>query len=659
MEQESFENDSTASLMNQLFVCIKVDREERPDVDKVYMAALQGMGQGGGWPMSMFLTPELKPFYGGTYFPPESRYGRIGFPELLRRIHGVWTDQNEKVLESANGITDFLRQTSAVQPGTADVDPGIIDKCFEQMQATYDPEFGGFGGGPKFPRPVVFNFLLRYFARTGNPEALRMTEETLTRMAAGGLYDHLGGGFHRYSVDEQWRVPHFEKMLYDQAQLVIACLELFQISGEPEHARVAGETLGYVMREMTGREGGFFSAEDADSPRPENPAEQGEGAFYVWTLDEVREILGGEAEPLFSAHYGALREGNALSDPQHEFTGRNILHVQGSLAATAQRFGLSESEARDRLENARAKLLSARNGRPRPHLDDKVLTAWNGLMISAFARAHQVLRKPVYLQHAERAADFVLSFLGNGPGGSLLRRFRDGEARFEAHLEDYAFLVQGLLDLYETTFDVRRLDQAVRLTEKQIELFHDANGGGFFDTSGRDSSVLVRTKEQYDGAEAAGNSITALNLLRLADMTDDDTMRALADRTFRAFSATLARQPVVMPQMVVALMYATDRTKQIVLVGDLQGVSGFLGQVHSRFIPNKIVLLSDRSREERSIGRRLAFAEGLTMVDAKPTAYLCEDYVCRLPTTDSAVFGQLLDGADRVGSALKGHTRDE
>ncbi len=645
MEHESFEVDSIAEVMNKYFICIKVDREERPDVDKVYMTALQTMGENGGWPMSMFLTPELKPFFGGTYFPPETRYGRIGFPELLRRVHDTWSNDRTKVLESSEGIIAHLRQaTHAADAGTMPTGQAL-DSCFTQFARSYDGAFGGFNGAPKFPRPSVLNFLMHYFAHKQNADALHMTATTLRKMAAGGIYDQIGGGFHRYSVDGEWRVPHFEKMLYDQAQIVNACIDVYRATKDAQFAEITRDVLQYVMRDMTDAEGGFYSAEDADSQKPESPDEKGEGAFYVWSAKEIRDALANDAA-MFSFHYGVEESGNALTDPHHEFTGKNILYAAYSLQQTANRFNVTDQQVKGSLDRARKKLFDLRNGRPRPHLDDKILTSWNGLMISAFARAYQTFADPLHLNAGQRAADFVLAKLYNAATHTLVRRYRDGEARHEAHLDDYAFLVQGLLDLYEASFDLKWLKVAIELTETQVRIFWDEEAGGFYDTSGKDSSILVRMKEQYDGAEPAGNSVAVMNLLRLSQMTERKEWRELAERTLMFFSTTLTRYPHTMPQMVSALDFALGSPKQIIIAGkrvDPHTVA-LLREVHSRYIPNRVVILTDDSKQ---LGSLAPFASTLTAINGKPTAYVCENYVCQLPTSELTVLGELLDGKKR------------
>jgi uncharacterized protein len=640
MERESFENEKIAGLINEFFVPIKVDREERPDVDRVYMTALQAMGQNGGWPMSMFLTPDLKPFYGGTYFPPESRYGRAGFPEILQRIHEIWEKEREKVDQSAQGITAFLQEAS--QAATeGELREESLALCFEQFRKTYDPVFGGFGQGPKFPRPSMFNFLLFYHYRTGNHEALEMTEYSLQKMASGGMYDQIGGGFHRYSVDAEWRVPHFEKMLYDQAQLAIAYIDLHIVTQDPYYVSVADDVLSYVQRDLTDQGGGFYSAEDADSQRHDDPAEIGEGAFFVWTKTEIMRLLGEGDGRLFCYHYGVEEDGNAPFDPQHEFTGRNILYVAESLSDTAAAFHRSEESVKETLASSRRKLFTARLERPRPHLDDKILTSWNGLMISAFARAYRVLQNPEHLQAAERAAEFLLKNLRDTQG-SLLRRYREGEAKFEGHLDDYAFLAQGLLDLYEASLQSRWLRYAVELTERMLELFWDAGHGGFFDTAGHDQTILVRLRELYDGAEPAGNSVAAMNLLRLARMTERDDWQKKGEQTLRACARILQEQPVAVPQLACALAFMLSPSRQIVVASRARAsADAILREVYGRYLPDTVLLFSGEG--EYAIRDAAPFAGALQAPESGATGYICHNFVCELPTSDIAHVARLLE----------------
>ncbi|MBI5472993.1 MAG: thioredoxin domain-containing protein [Ignavibacteriae bacterium] len=644
MERESFESEEIAHLMNEYFVSIKVDREERPDVDKVYMTALQAMGDNGGWPMSMFLTPDLKPFYGGTYFPPEDRYGRMGFPELLRRIHHIWTNERLKVDESATGITNFLKEIPRKKSQSESLDSSLLTTCFTHASKTYDAQFGGFGAGPKFPRPVAFNFLLRYFHRTRNDDALEMTTHSLREMSSGGMYDHIGGGFHRYSVDAEWRVPHFEKMLYDQAQIVCSLADIYQITNENFYARTIRETLEYVLRDLTSPEGGFYSAEDADSPRPDTLHESGEGAFYIWTKKELEDILGEDAKA-FCIHFGVEETGNVEHDPQHEFTGKNILYVASPIDETAQIIRKSESETEEILARSTSRLFEKRSARPRPHRDDKVITAWNGLMISAFARAGQALYDSRYLEAAQRDAEFILAQLYDNSTRTLRRRYRDGEAKFDAHLDDYAFVVQGLLDLYESTFDLRWLESAVQLTEKSIELFAEEANGGFFETAGSDPSILVRMKEQYDGAEPTGNSIAVMNLLRLSKIVGREDFRVRAEKALQSLSDLLTRNPFTMPQMVAAYDFSIQKAKEIIIVGrrDDEPTKQMIRLAHRRYLPNKIILFIEAGQNLPRFFQQREFLSSLKMMEGKTTGYVCENFVCNLPTNDPGVFARLLD----------------
>ncbi|MCX6635997.1 MAG: thioredoxin domain-containing protein [Acidobacteria bacterium] len=537
MERESFESEETAALLNRFFVPVKVDREERPDVDRVYMLFVQATTGGGGWPMSVFLTPDLKPFFGGTYFPPDNRHGRPGFPSILRSVAEAWSTDRPRILESGAAILEQLNRHAGISPGSGSWrDDSLSERAFRGFQGDFDAEFGGFGGAPKFPRTVVHHFLLRYWARTGNAEAAGMVFATLEAMARGGMHDQLGGGFHRYSVDERWFIPHFEKMLYDQALLAVSYLEAYQATGDEFHARVARSIFDYVLGDMISPEGAFFSAEDADSaPDPDQPGVKSEGAFYLWRKSEIDLVLGQPAAGWFCDLYGVRESGNVEFDPHGEFAGRNILFQSQSVEQTAARFGVDPSAVKAAIEVARGKLLEARSRHPRPHLDDKILTAWNALMISALARGAQVLGEPRLAEAARRAADFVLSRLYDAPAGTLLRRFRDGDAAIGGFLDDYAFLAQALLDLYQMDFHPRWLEQALALTEKARELFEDASGGAFFSAIAA-SDLVLRMKDDHDGAEPSANSIMVLNLLRLAEITGRDDLRQSAERALDAFA---------------------------------------------------------------------------------------------------------------------------
>ncbi len=650
MERESFENDSIAAIMNEHYVCIKVDREERPDVDRVYMAVLQGLTGAGGWPLSAWLTPDLKPFYAGTYFPPESRYGRPGFPQLLLQLSRAWQEQREKVLESSTQIMQAM-QAQAAAPGAAGpvAWTSLARAAFAQFERSYDERLGGFGSAPKFPRPAVFNFLLRYHGRTQEKSALDMTLHTLRCMWAGGMYDHLGGGFHRYAVDAHWRVPHFEKMLYDQAQLACAYLEAYQLTRAPFYAQVAREVLDYVLRDMTHPDGGFYSAEDADSaPDPAHPAEKEEGAFYLWRKQEIVALLGERDAEIFNFLHGVRDSGNTLSDPHGEFGDRNVLYAARTPAEAAIHFARPEAEINTISERCRAQLFEARLQRPRPHRDDKIITAWNGLMISAFARAYQVLEERMYLEAAGRAAAFVLARNYDPAGATLKRRYRDGESKHPAQLEDYAFFVQGLLDLYEAGFEIAWLQFAEKLTETQIRLFRDADGGGFYDTPGGDQSILLRMKEEYDGAEPSGNAVAAANLLRLAHMLDQPHLWELAEHGLRLFAARLEQMPHAAPQMLTTMDFSQNKPLQIIIAGEPQAedTRTLLRCVHERFLPNKILLLAGGEGRE-FLNKRMPMLSGMTMLAGRATAYVCENYACQLPTAEVAVLTQLLSKSER------------
>ncbi|MFQ6615187.1 MAG: thioredoxin domain-containing protein [Fidelibacterota bacterium] len=645
MEREVFEDDSIAALMNRYVVSIKVDREERPDVDRVYMTALQAMTGSGGWPMSMFLTPDLQPFYGATYIPPEPRYGRPGFPTILTAIHEAWVNQRQDILANSRKMADYLSNVADPQVEATDAGITALERGFNSFSESYDSQFAGFGSAPKFPRPAAFNFLLRYYSRTGDERALNMSLETLKQMARGGMYDHMGGGFHRYATDARWRVPHFEKMLYDQAQLVISFLEAHQITHDPYYAHVVHDVLSYVLGNMTHPDGGFYSAEDAESAvDPTKPDEKEEGAFYTWKKSEIDGVLLPPQAEVFAYHYGVTEKGNAESDPHEEFVGENILFRAHEPLETARKFDLSVDDVESILTRARETLFRVRETRPKPHLDDKILVSWNGLMISAFARAYQVLDNERYRNAAERSAQFILDNLYDRKGKKLLRRYRDGESRYDAHLEDYAFFTQGLLDLYEASLDIRWLQTAMDLTEQQNKLFYDRDQGGFYDISGADESILIRTKEWYDGAEPTGNSIAILNLLRLSQMTDNQEWATLADQSLRYFGSRILSTPQGLPQFLVALDFSLSKPKQIIIAGKANNpdTKGLLKEVHSHFIPNKIILLVDDGKARETLASYVPFIETVEMLDGKATAYICENYACELPTSDREVVAKLL-----------------
>ncbi|MGP8244259.1 MAG: thioredoxin domain-containing protein [Bryobacteraceae bacterium] len=647
MERESFENERIAALLNRDYVAIKVDREERPDVDRIYMTFVQATAGSGGWPMSVWLTPELEPFFGGTYFPPENRYGHSGFASILGQIAEAWRNHRAQIVESARDVVEQLRKHSEVAAPAhpAAIGEALLDGGFQVFRRTFDSHTGGFGGAPKFPRPSVLYFLMRFYARTGNREALDAALLTLREMAKGGMNDQLGGGFHRYSVDERWFVPHFEKMLYDQGQLATAYLEAFQITRDPGYAATARRIFDYVLRDMTDRDGAFFSAEDADSViDPGDPAVKGEGAFYVWSADEIRAVAPGPASVWFCHRYGVADGGNVASDPHQEFTGRNILYQAATIEETAEQFGRAEDEVRAAIEDASRLLLEARGRRVRPHLDDKILTSWNGLMISALALGGAVLGEPLYAKAARRAAEFLAARMWNPDGETLLRRYRQGDAAIPAFLDDYALLAQALLDLYETQFDFRHLELAIRLMERAIELFGDASGGGFFNSGASDASLVIRLKEDYDGAEPSGNSVAVLNLLRLERITGRSDFRAAAEAALAAFAPRLSLVPAALPYLLAAAEFAHGRPREIVIAGAPESAAtrALIDELYRHFVPNRVVLLA----ADESVRRRLAaWNPAIASMASEPgaaRAYVCRNFACELPVSEPAEFAKLI-----------------
>jgi hypothetical protein len=642
-------------VLNEHFVSIKVDREERPDVDRVYMTFVQATTGSGGWPMSVWLTPDLKPFYGGTYFPPSSRWGRPGFVDILQEIARVWRAEPEKVRQSADALTSQLRGTGRTSSGAEVPEPEVLRRTVAQFRQSFDSRHGGFGDAPKFPRPSELLFLLREFARTGDAEARDMALATLRAMALGGMRDHIGGGFHRYSVDAGWRVPHFEKMLYDQAQLAIAYLEGSQASGDPFYMEAAEDTLRYVMREMTDPAGGFYSAEDADSIPPEHAgrpdAHKAEGAFYLWTAEEIDRLLGEDAD-IVKRRFGIERDGNAPIDPQQEFTGKNLLYVARGVDELAADAGRTGAEVLDVLNRSRLHLFRARAERPRPHLDDKVLTAWNGLMIAAFARMARVVLAlgadgrragQPYLDAARRAAAFVQQRMWNADTATLLRRYRAGHAEIDAYAEDYAFLIFGLLELVQADPDPNWLAWAVALQRRQDELFWDEVDAGWFSTTGRDPSVLLRMKEDYDGAEPTASSLSVMNLLVLSHLVEDGRWTDEIDRTLRFFGGRLEQVGRAVPMMAAALSTYTAGPQQIVIVGNA-GAEALEQAVALRYLPFATMLVLT-PEQQAALAPVAAFVGSMRPVEGLAAAYVCRNFACRQPATSVAALQDELGGA--------------
>jgi hypothetical protein len=623
MAHESFEDEEVAAVLNRDFVSIKVDREERPDVDQVYMSVCQALTGHGGWPLSIFMTPEGEPFFAGTYFPKTGRMGMMGFTELLQRVAGLWRADRQKILTGSGEIRQALRKDAHPGFAEASLDLGVLKKGYAQFERTHDERWGGFGSAPKFPTPHHLTFLLRWFRRSGDPQARKMTERTLEAMRHGGIFDHLGLGFHRYSVDEKWLIPHFEKMLYDQALLAIAYTEAYLALGKEEYGKVTREIFTYILRDMTSPEGGFYSAEDADS-------EGHEGRFYVWRPEEIKRHLGKEEGELFCRVYGVSPEGNFEE-------GTSVLHIPRPVEHFAAGEKMDPKELGKILDRGRERLFHVREKRIHPLKDDKVLTSWNGLMIAALAKGYQALGDPLFSDAACRAADFILGRMRT-PQGRLYRRWREGEVAISGFLEDYAFLVWGLIELYEATFRVRYLEEAIHLNQLMIELFGDKERGGFFFSGKDNESLITRQKELYDGATPSGNSVAALNLLRLARMTGKIDLDKEVEGLLRAFSSTVAESPMAFTQFLNFLDFYLGPSQEIVLVGkpDWETTRAITAAIQQKFLPNKVLLF----RAEDDTGKKLAelcpFVEGMKSTDRKATAYLCEGFSCKTPLTDLA-----------------------
>jgi len=613
MRRESFEDPKTAAFINKNFIPIKVDREERPEVDAYYMGAVQAMTGGGGWPLSVFLTPDLKPFYGGTYFPPEPRYGMPGFMQVLEFVSNLWKERREEVVSNTRQV---LQAITPLEPkGGPELTKLSLDECYSALVSSFDSEHGGFGGAPKFPLAGNLAFLLRYHRRTGKEMALRVVQKTLDRMMAGGIRDHLGGGFHRYSTDRVWLVPHFEKMLYDNALLARTYTEAYQLTRREEYAEVARQTLTWMRNEMRDKGGGFYSAQDADTA-------EGEGTSYTWTPKEVEEAAGTAAGITFSRLYGVTKVGN--------FEGRTILHTDPDFVATVNE--------REQVAKAREALYAARDRRPRPATDTKVLTSWNGLAISAFAFASAVLHEPGFAEDAGGAARFVLATLEKD--GTLLRRYAGGEAALEGTLEDYAFFAQGLLDLFEVAPEPRWLEEAIRLTKSMRGLFEDSQRGGFYLST---SAEPARLKESYDGPTPSGNSVAVLNLVRLSELTGDPSYRDAAERTLKAFADELERQPSAHAVMLQGLDLILNGTREIVITAPTAKAAGEMKtEVYRTFIPDKVVLtVTPGSYEELS--RVSTLLEG-RKPRQKARAFVCQNFVCKLPADSVEALRSQLGG---------------
>ncbi len=636
MEKESFEDERVAGLLNEYFICIKVDREERPDIDNVYMTVTQALTGQGGWPMTVFMTPERKPFFAGTFFPKNSRQERPGMVELVPHIGKIWREQRQRLLEDADRLTRQIGEFVTTPKGGS-VEKKLLDETFFYMADTFDAEFGGFGSAPKFPAPHVLTFLLRYWRRTGEPKALQMVEKTLQQMHMGGLFDHIGFGFHRYSTDRVWLLPHFEKMLYDQALLTIAYVETFQATGKKEYAQITRQVLTYVLRDMTSPKGGFYSAEDADS-------EGEEGLFYLWEPDELLRILGPGDGDFFIRLYNIEKGGNFHEQATGSKTGKSIPHLQAPMDRLATLNGLKVDQLERIQERIRTKLYRVRKKRVFPLKDDKILTDWNGLMIAALAKAGAILGEKEYIDAAIRAAGFILSELRQ-KNGRLVKRYRNGTAGLPAHLDDYAFLTWGLLELYEACFDVDYLRKAVELTELVLDLFWDQNSAGFFLTANDGEKLLFRSKQAYDGALPSGNSVAAMNLLRLSHMLAKPAYEKKAELLLMEFSGMMKKGPGGFCQMLNAVDFFSGPSVELVIAGIpcRPDAERMLSAVRKVFLPGKVVVFRPTDHKDPEICQLAAYTQQQRAVNNQATAYLCENFSCRQPVTNPRVLEKELE----------------
>ena len=626
MEKESFENQEIAGLMNSTFISIKVDREERPDLDNVYMTVCQMLTGRGGWPLTIIMTPDKRPFFAGTYIPGTGRFGQGGMKDLIPQINKIWSTRRHEIFTSARKITEAL-QTAKNNTTGEDLTVRVMEKAYAELAGRFDKNHGGFGDAPKFPTPHNFLFLLRFWKRTGNKKALEMVEKSLRAIRMGGIYDQVGYGVHRYSTDARWLVPHFEKMLYDQAMLAMAYLETWQATGKEIYAKTAREIFTYVLRDMTSPEGGFYSAEDADS-------EGVEGKFYVWREPEIREILGHEYSEKTIKHFNILEKGNFRDEATGVETGANILHMKDVPPENAASGDTEYNEADSEIENATTLLFSERKNRSHPYKDDKVLTDWNGLMIAALAKGSYVLQEPAYAQAAVRAADFILKELA-APDYRLFHRYRDGEAGINGNLDDYAFLSWGLIELYEATFEVRYLEAALDFNNVMLERFQDSEQGGFFFTPDDSELLIVRKKEIYDGAVPSGNSVAMLNLLKLGSFTGRADLAKKAAELGQAFSGRVAKFPSGYTQFLVSLDFGLGPSYEVVIAGPRasKDTMGMVRALQTRFIPNCILLLHPTDQEAPAIEKTAEFTRGCQTIKERPAAYVCRANACNMPVT--------------------------
>jgi uncharacterized protein YyaL (SSP411 family) len=639
MEEESFEDEEVARYLNENYVAIKVDREERPDIDAIYMNAVQMLTGNGGWPMSVATTPDRKPFFGGTYFPREE------FLSLLRQLRAAYDSQPDRVTQTAEEVTRRVQQNISRLSLSGAPDAFALRQAADYYRGHFDGTWGGLRSRTKFPSSLPVRLILRIYRRTREEDLLRMATLTLDRMAAGGIHDQVGGGFHRYSTDPQWLVPHFEKMLYDNALLAMDYLEAYQVTGEKRYAVIVREILRYVERDMTSPDGAFYSATDADSPAPSGRRE--EGWFFTWTPDEIEWALGSEGARLIDAWFDATPFGN--------FDGRNILHTSKPLPEVAKALGVAEEKARVTIDESRDILYEARRKRPPPLRDEKILTSWNGLMISAYARASLALGEPRYSEIAERAARFLLERIRKG--GRLYRSFKDGSAQHDAYLDDYAFLSAGLLDLFESSGSVRWLREAVSLDRVVAAHYEDSANGGFFLTADDHENLLARERPSYDGAEPAGSSVEILNLLRLSELTSDDAYRKRAERALNTLGQVFQNSPQEASEALLALDFLHDSAKEIVIVTarSRSEAEPLLARLRTTYVPNRVLVVTMEGPAQKDLAGLVPLVQGKVAGKGEAMAYVCRRGVCDLPTTDPAIFERQIRQTDPFpGTPAKG-----
>ncbi|MFC1883966.1 thioredoxin domain-containing protein [Thermodesulfobacteriota bacterium] len=630
MAHESFEDEEVAEALNQAFIAIKVDREERPDIDKIYMSVCQAITGSGGWPLSVFMTPDARPFFAGTYFPKTSRAEIPGFLDILKAISDAWQKDRTRLLDAGENIVKALDEINVKKRGTDELSTETLEKGYSQLESSFDHRWGGFGGPPKFPTPHQLTFLLRWSKRRPDSKAEEMVSRTLNAMRNGGIFDQIGFGFHRYSVDEKWLVPHFEKMLYDQALLAIAYAEAYLFIGSDRFGDTAKEIFSYVLDDMTSPEGAFYSAEDADS-------EGREGLFYTWTHDEIEEILGKEKAVLFSKFFGIQKDGN--------FEGKlNIPNISRPLEEFTAAEKSVDAQVRKDLEESRRQLKAVREERPHPLKDDKILTSWNGLMIAALSKGSQIFGEDEYGQAAQKSADFILKYMRDKEG-RLLRRFREGEAAYPAYLDDYAFMVWGLLELYEAIFDVTYLEEALKLSRIMIDIFWDEKSGGLFFTGKGNEPLITRTKDAYDGALPSGNSIASLNLLRLGRITGEPEFEERSEKILTAFSSEISTHPVAYTQLLSVIDFKTGPGIEVVIAGNPSHdeVQKMIRMVRAKTIPGKVLLVRRRGEEGERLASLAPFTKSMKQVEGKPTAYVCRNFSCMNPVADIGELKQILD----------------